>query len=102
MAGGRVSALNADILPRHVRPGWRGGRPGLGRCHTPANALGARLRMLRMHGHMRQVDLAVRMQTGAGRISDYELGARIPSLPLLKRYADVFGMTVADLLTGVL
>jgi DNA-binding XRE family transcriptional regulator len=49
-----------------------------------------------------QWDLANKLNTRANRISDWETGRHEPTLPLLKRIADVYGMTVAELLDGVM
>lgn len=74
---------------------------GSGNRHAPpANALGARLRMLRKHAHLHQRDL--HPVQDAGRVSDHELGFVIPSLRVLQKYAAFYGMTVAQLLDGVL
>ena len=69
---------------------------------VPTTALGARLRQLRKRSKWTQTQMAVKMGTRANRISDWETGRFEPSLPVLKRYAELFGITVADLLGGVM
>ena len=39
---------------------------------------------------------------GGNRVSDWELGYHMPTLPILHRFATAFGMTVAELLWDVL
>lgn len=73
-----------------------------GTVSTPTTALGARLRELRTEAGWSQWDLATQLQTRANRISDWETGRHEPTLPLLKRIAEVYETTVADLLDGVM
>jgi DNA-binding XRE family transcriptional regulator len=69
----------------------------------PATALGARLRELRCGAGLNQAEMAERMGYAQnGRVSDWELGHIMPTLPILYRYARAFGITVSQLLNGVL
>ena len=64
--------------------------------------------MLRLHAGLTQAELGRRLRSGSrrrganNRVSDWELGWHVPNLITLKRYADLFGMTVAELLDGVM
>lgn len=86
----------------------RSGQGGLftsSQALPPTTALGARLRELRTTLGLNQADMAVRLgyaRNNNGRVSDHELGHVTPSLGVLYRYAQVFGITVSDLLAGVL
>jgi transcriptional regulator with XRE-family HTH domain len=68
----------------------------------PATALGARLRDLRTRAGLTQWEMANEMKTRANRISDWETGRYEPSLPVLKRFAEVYGMTVSGLLQRIM
>lgn len=73
-----------------------------GTVSTPTTALGARLRELRTGAGLSQKTLADRLDTQANRISDWEIGNHVPTLPLLERIAAVHEITVAQLLDGVM
>lgn len=84
-------------FPKHV--------PTPGHQRTPcepANALGARLRDLRTQTGLTQAEFGERVGAAANRVCDHELGRILPTLAYLKRYADAHGMTVSQLLDGVL
>jgi DNA-binding XRE family transcriptional regulator len=69
----------------------------------PNTLLGARLRELRLEAGLDQRSLAKRLGWGTGgRVSDHELGHHLPTLEILGRYADIFGITVSQLLDGVM
>jgi len=68
----------------------------------PTTALGARLRDWRNEYGWTQWELAVMLNTRANRISDWETGRYEPSVPVLKKFAKAFGITVADLLEGIM
>ncbi len=71
----------------------------------PTTALGARLRELRTGAGFNQAQMAELVgygKSGSGRVSDWERGHILPTLPILHRYASVFGMTVSALLADVL
>jgi transcriptional regulator with XRE-family HTH domain len=71
----------------------------------PTTALGARLRDLRTDAGLKQSQMAELVgygKSGGNRVSDWELGYHLPTLPILYRYAQAFGITVAELLDGVL
>jgi DNA-binding XRE family transcriptional regulator len=71
----------------------------------PANSLlGQRLRDLRLAKGLDQSEVAAALgyKRSNARVSDHELGHHLPTLSLLRRYADVFGITVAELLDGVM
>ena len=65
------------------------------------NELGAQLRELRERNGWRQADVADRVGTAAGRVSQWETGAITPSLPILQKVADAFGLELSELLCGV-
>ena len=73
-----------------------------GTISVPATALGARLRDLRTANEWTQWQVAEMLNTRANRISDWETGRYEPSLPVLKKFADVFELTVAELLQGIM
>ena len=73
-----------------------------GTISIPSTALGARLRDLRLEFGWTQRELGALLKTKANRVSDWETGRYEPNLPVLKRYADAFDITVADLLDGVM
>lgn len=73
-----------------------------GTISVPATLLGARLRDLRIRNGWTQNQMAGLMKTKANRISDWETGRYEPNLPVLKRYAEVYGLTVSGLLQKVM
>ena len=73
-----------------------------GTVSTPVTALGVRLRNKRVKARLSQAQLAEILGTQSNRISDWELGGHVPTLPLLERIAGVYGMTVSGLLRGVM
>lgn len=64
--------------------------------------LGARLRQLREDNGWSQWEMAARMSTRPNRVSDWEVGRHAPTLALLQRIATAYGLTVAQLLDGVM
>jgi transcriptional regulator with XRE-family HTH domain len=64
--------------------------------------LAERLRKLREDAYPRQRDFSAVIGIASSRISDWELGIHEPSLGSLRKYAAAFGMTVAQLLDGVM
>lgn len=76
---------------------------GSGYWGKPATALGERLRQLRLRERLTQAEMATRVGLcNAGRVSDWELGTRVPTLNTLARYAECFDCSVSELLRGVL
>jgi XRE family transcriptional regulator, fatty acid utilization regulator len=73
-----------------------------GTVSEPATALGARLRDLRIANGYSQWQLAIRLDTQANRISNWETGRHEPTLSLLQRIAGVYEITVAEMLDGVM
>lgn len=77
-----------------------------GRIYTIPNApptpLAERLRQLRYNADLDQKEMARLLNTGANRISDWELGVVIPSLAILQRYARAFDTTVSKILQDVM
>lgn len=72
---------------------------------TTAETLGQRLRRLRTDAGLKQGQMAKVVGYGlnnGGRISSWERGQIMPTLPILHRYAQHFDITVAQLLEGVL
>jgi DNA-binding transcriptional regulator YiaG len=82
----------------------RGKSGASGHRSTGATPLGRRLRELRLSTNTTQSDLSAQLGFGPGnaRVCDWENGFHLPGLPALKRYADHFGITVSQLLDGVL
>ena len=68
----------------------------------PTTDLGARLRTLRTRAGLTQQDVAAVLGTGANRISDWETGRYEPTLPVLKRFAEMYGMTVSGILQRIM
>lgn len=65
--------------------------------------LGQRIRELRESAGMREHELADEVRSASqGRISEWEIGVFEPSLKNLRRIAAAFGITVSDLLRGVM
>ena len=75
------------------------GRPG---HREPVTKLGQRLRELRSGHGLTQTQLATKLGFGQNRVCDHENGFHLPQLSALKCYADLFGITVAELLDGVM
>jgi transcriptional regulator with XRE-family HTH domain len=69
---------------------------------APPTRLGRRIRYLRETRDWKQGELAARVGTLAGRISDYETGRREPSLLSMRRIAHALDMSVSELLDGVM
>jgi transcriptional regulator with XRE-family HTH domain len=69
---------------------------------APVTDLGMRLRDERVEAGLTQADLAEILGTQPNRISDWELGRHVPTLPLLERIAGVYDITVSRLLRGVM
>lgn len=63
--------------------------------------LGSRLRELRVDADFTQREIAEKVGTLPGRISDYETGRHEPTLTTLRKYGAVFAMSLAELLEGV-
>jgi DNA-binding XRE family transcriptional regulator len=106
-----------QLGPRHVRDRKSyaqhlsrekqraGGRFTAAQMLPPTTLLGERLRQLRAEAGLTQAEMAEQVgygRTGSGRISDWELGNVLPTLPLLYRCSRIFGTTVSKLLDGVL
>lgn len=67
---------------------------------TDAETFGGRLRRVRRSRGMSQVALAARTGVTSANLSNIELGIHLPSLMLLERLADVFGVTMDELWRG--
>jgi DNA-binding XRE family transcriptional regulator len=94
---------NRRVYAQHLRK--RQGRFAKEQALPPTTALGARLRSLRVGSELNQSEMALRIgypKSGSGRVSDWERGFILPTLPILYRYASSFGITVSELLDGVL
>lgn len=63
--------------------------------------LGARIRTLRERHGLTQRQLAAMVGTLQNRVSDWEIGLHQPTLPSLEKLAAAFGITVADMLDDV-
>lgn len=93
---------NRRVYAQHQK---RNGAFTSGQGLPPTTVLGARLRALRVNLGLNQAQVAVMVgytKSGSGRVSDWERGFILPSLPTLHRYGQAFGMTVSELLAGVL
>lgn len=75
---------------------------GSGHLATPQTRLAQRLRHLRETTGLSRGQLADQLGSAETRIVDWEIGVNTPTLPTLARYARVFGMTVSELLDGVM
>lgn len=73
-----------------------------GTVSTPPTLLGARIRDLRAQHGLSQWSLAKLADTRPNRISCWETGLHEPTLPVLARLAAAFGLTVSELLAGVM
>ena len=60
------------------------------------------LAVLRSDAGMTQVELAVAMGVGQGRISEWERGAHVPSARSIDRLAVALGVPAADVLGSVI
>jgi DNA-binding transcriptional regulator YiaG len=88
--------LNSTLLSRSCDNG------GVPIASDPPTALAGRLRALRVGQGWSQWDLARVLKTRANRVSDWETGLHEPTLALLRRIAAVYGLTVAELLDGIM
>lgn len=64
----------------------------------PREAFAVTLKMLRLQHGLTQQELAEKLGISAVTISGYELGRREPSIEILERIADCFGVSVDYLL----
>ncbi|WP_082960414.1 MULTISPECIES: helix-turn-helix domain-containing protein [unclassified Mycobacterium] len=64
--------------------------------------LGATLRRLRKDAGLNQHAMAKRLDTTQTGVSSWETGRHMPTLVVLHRYAEIFGLTVSELLKDVL
>ena len=72
-------------------------------AEATSQPLGVKLRLLRQARNWSQTDVARRLQlTQRGRVSNLENGYKLPSLDLALALADVFAITVDELMQGVL
>lgn len=77
-------------------------RYGRGNRGAPGTPLAACLVQLRLRTGLTQKEFAAQIGTSQAQVSAYELGGREPSLTVLKRYATVSGISVSEVLDGVL
>lgn len=73
-----------------------------GYISEPTTELGVRLRQLRTRAGLTQPELAELLDTKSNRISDWEIGKHTPTLRLLRKIAEVYGITVSGLLRSVM
>jgi transcriptional regulator with XRE-family HTH domain len=64
--------------------------------------MAARLKMLRVHSCTNQIEFALLIDRSQTQVSRWELGAHEPTLTSLRGYARLFGMSVSELLNGVM
>jgi DNA-binding XRE family transcriptional regulator len=107
--GLRRAALGQDLMTTENLPPCKElygpkPKPGVsGRVQEPNTLLGLRLRELRKAAGWTTYDMAARLgYSGNSRISNYELGKYLPTVMILRRYAEAFGITVSALLDGVM
>lgn len=63
--------------------------------------LGMRIRYLRSFRKWSQEDLALEANVNKNYICDLENGRRNPSLEILERISDAFGITLSELFRGI-
>ena len=69
---------------------------------TYCTPIGWQIRILRERRGWRQADLADLAETQQNRVNDWENGKHTPTLPVLQRIAGAYGMSVSELLRGVM
>ncbi len=79
--------MSHSIGTMEVNPDWRSP------MHT--NALGEKIKELRLSKKMSQVDLSKGLSVANSTISNWENGRRLPSVNELKRIADFFGVSLS-------
>ena len=57
------------------------------------------IQLLRKEAQMSQAELAILLGVSEMTISNYERGEREPSIEMLKRIADIFNVTVDELIS---
>lgn len=75
---------------------------GSGHRAQPQTPLAKRLRELRHQTGMNIKEFAGHSGLQPNRITDWEIGINTPTVPTLQRYALAFGITVAELIEGVM
>ena len=60
--------------------------------------LGEKLKMLRKSRFLSQFELATALDISQNAVSQYELGVRQPSMPVLKKYAAYFNTTISAMM----
>lgn len=63
--------------------------------------LGMRIKYLRKKRKMSQLDLSLEANVNKNYICDLENGRRNPSLEILERISDAFGITLEELFRGI-
>ena len=63
--------------------------------------LGMRIKYLRRKRGMSQLDLSLEANVNKNYICDLENGRRNPSLEILERISDAFGITLEELFKGI-
>lgn len=61
-------------------------------------AVGERLRDARVAANLRQLDVALALQIGTNRVSEWERGQSVPHAQMLSRLASLFGVSVESLI----
>lgn len=64
-------------------------------------SLGRRIKTLRRENGLTQAKLALMINVGQSYLSKLELGSRNPSLSMLSKIADAFGITLSELFSGL-
>ena len=60
--------------------------------------LGEALRLIRVYHDLKQKQVAERLQISTSYLSEIEKGHKTPSLELIQRYSDVFGLPVSSIM----
>ena len=63
--------------------------------------LGTKLKLLRVANEKTQWDMQELAGLAPNRVSNHETGTHEPTLPVLRRYAKAYGLTLSQLLEGV-
>jgi transcriptional regulator with XRE-family HTH domain len=60
--------------------------------------LGEALRLIRVYHDLKQKQVAERLDISTSYLSEIEKGHKTPSLELIQRYSDIFGLPVSSIL----
>lgn len=60
--------------------------------------LGEALRLIRVYHDLKQKQVAERLDISTSYLSEIEKGHKMPSLDLIQRYSDIFGLPVSSIM----